>query len=328
MRFIHTADWQIGTSDKALNEIRIASLRNIPTEQIDFIVVAGDAFEHPDVPSNDLEAVASVMRSFPCPVYLIPGNHDPGNPGGIWDKTLWSTVPNLQVLREPKPLAIPGATLLPCPLLSRFRSDDPTAWMEGAPGEGLRIGIAHGNLSGIPGIGKSEPISEDIVEKARLDYLALGHWHGPKAKSNIAYSGTHETSSFGEKNSGHVLIVEPGHKPVPFRTGRLKWLTIERTIDNWKSLERELQMIATPADTNLRLILDGAVPIEDQAAIEAYKQAHPFWRLRIESDWLVPDLPFPPGLIDRVASRLQASTDPLSQRALLQLRLLAREAGL
>ncbi len=328
MRFIHTADWQIGTPDKALNEIRIAALRNIPTDDIDFILIAGDTFEDPEVPHADLEAVAAVIRSFPCPVYLIPGNHDPGNPGGIWDKAIWATVANLHVLREPKPLAIPGATLLPCPLLSRFRSDDPTAWMADSPGDGIRIGIAHGNLQGIPGIGKSEPIFESIVDKARLDYLALGHWHGPKAKANIAYCGTHETSSFGEKNSGNVLVVELGQKPIAVRTGRLNWLTIERTINNWQSLERELQALPTPAYTNLRLILDGTVSTEDQAAIEAYKSTHPFWGLRIDSDWLVPDLPFPPGLIQRVAGRLQQSTDPMSQRALLQLRLLGREAGL
>ena len=328
MRFIHTADWQIGTPDKALNEIRIASLGNIPTDDIDFILIAGDTFEHPEVPHADLEAVANVIRSFPCPVYLIPGNHDPGNPGGIWDKAIWTTLSNLQVLREPKPVAIPGATLLPCPLLSRFRSDDPTAWMADAPGDGIRIGIAHGNLQGVPGVGKSEPIFESIVDAARLDYLALGHWHGLKGTSKVAYCGTHETSSFGEKNSGHVLIVTPGQKPLPFKTSLLEWKTIARTIDNWQSLERELQAIPTPASTNLRLILDGAVSTEDQAAIEAYKSTHPFWRLRIESDWLVPDIAFPPGLIERVAGRLQQATDPMSQRALLQLRLLAREAGL
>ena len=328
MRFIHTADWQIGCADKDLNQVRIASLRNIPTAGIDFILVAGDTFEHPDVPHADLEATASVLRSIPCPVYLIPGNHDPGNPGGIWDKPIWSSIPNLHVLREPKPFAIPGATLLPCPLLSRFRSDDPTAWLADAPSQGLRIGIAHGNLQGIPGLGKSEPIATDIDQSAHLDYLALGHWHGLKGNSRVAYSGTHETSSFGEKNSGNVLIVEPGQKPQPFHTGRLKWLTIDKTIESWQTLEQELLAIPSPEHTNLRLILDGAISTEDRTSIERYKEAHPFWRLRVESDWLVPDVPFPPGLIERVGERLKQSNDPMSKRALLQLRLLAREVGL
>src|SRR5277367_6293525 len=89
MRFVHTADWQLGMTRhflageaqprySAARRDAVADLRSLVADVgAEFVVVAGDVFEHnqlsPQVVSQSLEA----MRAIGIPVYLLPGNHDP-----------------------------------------------------------------------------------------------------------------------------------------------------------------------------------------------------------------------------------------------------------
>src|SRR5271163_4196391 len=83
MRFVHTADWQLGMTRHFLaGEAQpqySAARRGALAAQVgaEFVVVAGDVFEDnqlaPKIISQSLEA----MRAIGIPVYLLPGNHDP-----------------------------------------------------------------------------------------------------------------------------------------------------------------------------------------------------------------------------------------------------------
>ena len=128
------------------------------------------------------------------------------------------------------------------------------------------MGIAHGTVEGIPQEEADYPIPEDAATKRGLDYLALGHWHSTTVYNDaegvprMAYSGTHETTKFGERDSGNVLLVEimeRGAPPVvtPIHTSDLYWRTVEYEIKE-KGYLRELRGRIEDFDYSERILLN------------------------------------------------------------------------
>ena len=103
MRFVHTADWQLGMTRYFLNgeaqprysaarRDAVAGLGPLAAEAgAEFVVVAGDVFEHnqlaPRVVGQSLEA----MRAIGVPVYLLPGNHDPLDASSVYTSALFTS---------------------------------------------------------------------------------------------------------------------------------------------------------------------------------------------------------------------------------------------
>ncbi len=184
------------------------------------VLIAGDVFDDQSVAKSVAERAFTLFegRSMPCPVYIIPGNHDPLTPGGVWDRDPWQrTQPakHTHLLREPKPIRVADlpVTLFPCPLRNRNSTDDPTAWIAQHPrlpgDDSVRIGLAHGSLNFLPNLPLDDHlIRHDAARHYGLDYLALGHWHKPLRRScpdgvdRTAYSGTHEPMRFPKKGAG------------------------------------------------------------------------------------------------------------------------------
>lgn len=226
IRFLHVADLHLGLritrfEESACNRIgearfqAIEQLRAKAAEhQVHFIVVAGDVFDDHTVAKLIAERAFTLFegKAMPCPVYIIPGNHDPLVPGGVWDRDPWTRAQptkHTYLLREPAPVLVPDVpvTIFPCPLRNRNSIDDPTAWIAAHPRNNdertMRIGLAHGSLNLFPNLPLDDHlIRRDAAEHYGLDYLALGHWHKPlrhcsadKAE-RTAYSGTHEPMRF------------------------------------------------------------------------------------------------------------------------------------
>ena len=178
--------------------------------------------------------IANLLSTAPCPVYIIPGNHDPAGNGSVWEDECWGRFAHVRVLLAAEPVDAPGATLYPCPALNRTSATDPTEWIARQTADGIRIGIAHGSVIGHPEMGDGYPIPSDAAGQLGLDYLALGHYHstafypGADGAVRMTYSGTHETTSFQERDSGNVLVVEiacQGDPPLiqKLRTRLLDW---------------------------------------------------------------------------------------------------------
>src|SRR4030065_2411840 len=96
MRFLHTADWQIGMKAAALGdagarvrEERLAAGRRVveaaKSHHVDFVLVAGGLFEDNAVHRVLGQKVVDILSSFGGPVFVITGNHDPVVPGSVWD---------------------------------------------------------------------------------------------------------------------------------------------------------------------------------------------------------------------------------------------------
>jgi len=283
MRFVHTADWQIGMkavhAGGAAEKVRRMRLESAwraveaaGAYGAEFILLAGDTFEDNGVDRVLVQRVADILARAAVPVYVIPGNHDPLVPGSVWDHPVWGEHANIGVLREPEPVEVPGGMLYPCPVLEKHSRKDPTAWIPNHPDEGIRIGLAHGTVEGMPQMDPDHPVPRDACRRAGLDYLALGHWHStaiyPDPRDGAprtAYAGTHETTRFGERDSGNVLHVEiqaPGTPPraTPVRTGFLEWLLLEEKVTREGDLARvraQIEKLDAPDRTLVEVRLTG-----------------------------------------------------------------------
>jgi DNA repair exonuclease SbcCD nuclease subunit len=283
VKILHTADWQIGmraahvgAGGARVRAQRIASAKALAivarAHQVDAVFVAGDVFEDNAVDRVDVQSVVDACAGFGVPTYVLPGNHDPLTTGSVWEYGAWSGATNVHVLRTSEPLTMaPGITLYPCPALTKMSSADPTAWIANASAEGTRIGIAHGTVMNAMVAEDCFPIRPDAASALGLDYLALGHWHsfapyeGDITAARMAYSGTHETTKFGERDSGNVLIVEVsgrGEMPRLTRvpTGALHWQQLIREIGGAVDVEhviREIDALPDPAQSLLEVRLTG-----------------------------------------------------------------------
>lgn len=247
---LHTADWQIGRvfsqfepdDAAALFEARFKAvelLAGIAAERkVDAVLVAGDVFDLQTVSDKTIRRMFNAMQGFAGPWLLIPGNHDSALSESVWSRAqrLGAIAPNVVCCLEPKPRTVAGKfTLLPAPLTQRHTYGDLTEWFATAePDEedGLpRIGLAHGSVQGIlsEDIDSTNPIAAGRAMQARLDYLALGDWHGTRQiDERTWYAGTPETDRFRANDSGQALLVGiagVGAVPVvePIRTGQFDW---------------------------------------------------------------------------------------------------------
>jgi DNA repair exonuclease SbcCD nuclease subunit len=251
VRLLHTSDWQIGKlfgqfdaddasilADARFQVVeRLADAAN--THRVDMVLVAGDVFDAQTVTDRTLHRLFNAMGAYRGPWVLIPGNHDAALSESVWTRAarLNAIPPHVHVCLTPRPLILrdQGVAILPAPLTQRNTYADLTEWFaneDTAPGL-VRIGMGHGSVQGIlaEDIDSPNPIGADRARQARLDYLALGDWHGArKIDDRTWYSGTPETDRFRGNTSGQALLVEldgPGAVPVvtSMATGFYRWRT-------------------------------------------------------------------------------------------------------
>jgi len=344
VRFIQTADWQLGMKAARvggvaprLREERLAAARRVIAVARDqaagFILVAGDTFEDNGVERTLIQKAADILGGSPVPVYVIPGNHDPLTPGSVWEHPAWKTMQHVHVLREEQPVEVPGGILYPCPVKDRQSRRDPTSWIAAGDAGAIRIGLAHGTVEGVPQLEPDHPIARDAAARSGLDYLGLGHWHStatyaaPDGAVRMAYSGTHETTSFGERDSGNVLAVDiagPGSPPrvTPLRTGGLTWRVVEKDIREPGDLRRvraDIEAEGNPGSTLVELRLKGLLAVDERDEMARMEEilASRFLFHQIDISGLRPSpgdaswlAGLPPGMLQTVAARLQELSDP------------------
>ncbi|WP_137735278.1 metallophosphoesterase family protein [Pseudaquabacterium pictum] len=254
-RFMHTADLQVGrvyrqfdsVDAPAIAEERIhvvARMAALASErQVDAVLVAGDVFDLQTVPDRVIRQLFGAMAGYVGTWVLIPGNHDAALAESVWTRAqrLNAIPPNVRVMLEPGVVGLPACqtAVLAAPLTQRHTYNDTTEFFDGVetPPGWLRIGLAHGSVEGIlaEDIDSANPISSSRCETARLDYLALGDWHGHKRVNHrCSYSGTPEQDRFRGNQPGYCLIVDlqPGVIPTveAVRVGRYRWHEIEHAV--------------------------------------------------------------------------------------------------
>jgi DNA repair exonuclease SbcCD nuclease subunit len=309
MRFVHSADWQLGMTRhflagdaqprySAARRDAVAGLGSVAAETgAEFVVVAGDVFEHnqlaPQVVSQSLEA----MRAIKIPVYLLPGNHDPLDASSVYTSALFkSECPtNVAVLDQPGIYEVrPGLQIVAAPWRSKAPTTDLVAdvlsSLEGLPVDGVtRVLVAHGGVDLLdPDPTKPALIRlaglEDALGCGAVHYVALGDKHSVTDVGNtgrVWYSGSPEVTNYDdvEPQPGHVLVVDIDEtdplRPVTVdapKVGRWQFSTLSRQVDNNRDvadLDLNLDLMPDKERTVLRLALIGSLTVTDRASLDA-----------------------------------------------------------
>lgn len=269
VRFLHTADWQIGRMPSqfdpddasALFEARFATVERLAAlardARVDAVLVAGDVFDSQTVSAKTIRRLFNAMAGFDGPWLLLPGNHDAALGESVWTRAArdGAVPPNVTLCLRPEPVEVAGCmVVLPAPLTQRHSFGDLTEWFAGAAtAPGLpRIGLAHGAVQGIlaEDIDSANPIAQDRAAGAGLDYLALGDWHGTKRiDERTWYAGTPESDRFKDNGSGNALVVAidaPGAVPrvEPHRIGAFVWRSLAPTLSVASDVDAVLAALA------------------------------------------------------------------------------------
>ena len=233
VRFIHTADLQLGMTRRFLDEdaqarfaqARIDAITEIgrlaATEGAEFVVVAGDVFETNRVRPRTVGRALEAMASVAVPVFLLPGNHDPLDAATVYRSLTFRRLapPNVQVLQDSNPVTVrDGVQIVGAP----WTTKRPLLDLVESACEGLaadvgqtRILVGHGAVdyrgeSHDPATIRLAP-AETAIADGKVHYIALGDRHSTTEVGDtgrVWYSGAPEPTAHDETDAGNVLLVE------------------------------------------------------------------------------------------------------------------------
>lgn len=301
MRFIATADWQLGMTARFLDgqarprflQARLDAVRRIGELAGDrgaqFVVVCGDVFESNQLDRAIISRAFEVLRGFPVPVHLLPGNHDPLDAASLYDSATFAarTPEAVRVLREPGVREVaPGVQLVAAPWFSKRPDQDlvarACAGLEPTPAGTIRIVAGHGAVSSLDPDAADPAAIDDAALRGLLDagiahVAVLGDRHSTtQVDPRIWYPGTPEVTDRAETDPGNVLVidVDPATGDVtvePVRVGRWAFTVVEQTLnaaEDVAALERRLAAIGAKERTAVWLRLSGTLTMADNARLE------------------------------------------------------------
>ena len=252
-RFIHSSDLHLGKRfgnfsgdlPSRLREARHGVLGRLAAHAVangaSTIMLAGDTFDT-ETPAADVRRQAMTeMAQHPSIRWIIlPGNHDSLQAADLWAHMADEAPANVILATEAKPIDLGNNVIvLPSPCTTRRAGRDLTDWMDAAatPEGAIRIGLAHGAIQNFTEDASTEDvIAPDRARRSKLDYLALGDWHGMIAiDARSYYSGTPEPDRFKHNRPGVALLVSidsAGAVPqvTELETGTFQWRTLELEI--------------------------------------------------------------------------------------------------
>lgn len=305
MRFLHTADWQLGMTRHFLSgeaQPRYSAARRGAVTALgplaaetgaEFVVVAGDVFEHNQLAPREVSQSLEAMRGIGVPVYLLPGNHDPLDAASVYTSALFTAErpDNVIVLDRPGFHQIrPGLELVAAPWSSKFPTTDLVAQvLDGLPADGVtRIVVGHGAVDIlVPDKDRASLIGLAALEAAlgrgAVHYVALGDKHSVfevGSSGRVWYSGAPEVTNFDdvEPDPGNVLVVDidesDTRRPVrvdPRRVGTWRFLSMRHSVDTSRDvadLDINLDLMPDKERTVIRLGLTGSLTVTDKAALD------------------------------------------------------------
>lgn len=301
-RFIHSSDLHLGRRfaniveppdgnlrgrlmEARFDKIRV--LAQIARDQgANNVLLAGDTFDSATPSRQVLRQALAAMRDAPdVQWWLLPGNHDNlRNAEPVWDEIGRDGPANVYALRDMAAIEMaPRVVLLPCPVPVRATGRDLTeGLLQMATAEGtLRIGLAHGGVVDFTESGEQIPPDRD--QSARLDYLALGDWHGRlRVSARTHYSGSPEQDRFKHGIKGQCLAVTlEGQGAMPevqdIETGSFLWSEIALTLHEGEDTSSMLEARLPAADrrnTLMRIKAGGWTSLAGHAALHAAADQH------------------------------------------------------
>src|SRR3970282_2143551 len=111
LRLVHTSDVHFGaysgvdgtcSERRGLIEGAFARVIDLAVDSnADALLIAGDFFDNGRVGEETVVYAAEQIRRFDRPTFLLPGNHDPMDPGSLyWRYDLEAIAPRLRIVRQ------------------------------------------------------------------------------------------------------------------------------------------------------------------------------------------------------------------------------------
>jgi exonuclease SbcD len=262
MRFLHTADWHLGRPfhGESLLDAQAGAIEHVAevarSYAVDAILVSGDLYDRalPPVEAVRLADDALGRLSELCPVVVISGNHDSATRLGFGSGLLARA--GVHVRTDPtaigRPVLLGGACVYAVPYLEpdvtraalgcEERGHGPVlgaamaavrADLATRPAGTRSIVMAHAFVTGAVGCASERDLAVGGAASvaastfAGVDYVALGHLHGPQRMGERArYAGSTVPFSFSEaRHRKSVAVVDlagpaPQVELVPFPVAR------------------------------------------------------------------------------------------------------------
>lgn len=233
VRFIHTSDVHLDTSfSSSCFPVRLGNrkreavrgtFRRIVDEalatQCDFLLIAGDLFEHERVTRDTFEFLKQQLaRLSPARVFIAPGNHDPYVQGSLYREESWPQNVHIFDAEEFRPIELPelGVRITGFGFCHPYLEQYHFQRLAPLPGDLFNIVVAHGSdLSRVPaGKSKHGPFTIGDIAGKNVGYCALGHYHqqhqidNPIDGTQVWYSGIPEGRGWDEEGPCGYLFGE------------------------------------------------------------------------------------------------------------------------
>ncbi|MBS1149798.1 MAG: double-strand break repair protein Mre11, partial [Myxococcaceae bacterium] len=250
-------------------------------QQVDGVLLAGDLYDQKDRSLRarlHLKQQLQRLDAASIPSFLVHGNHDPldGDPGGL------ALPPSVKVFGAGwEEVELPGYCVqgisFPTPEVKQNLS---AAF--GRRGPKPTIGLLHCNVGGQAGHSDYAPCTLQDLERAGLDYWALGHVHTraqyPLAGNALAaYPGNLQGRHVNEPGERGALLVtlDPARELAPTTRfvclDTVRWHRLELAIDEVDSIDALIELgltaiarAAGAVPSVVRLQLTGRGPLHPQ----------------------------------------------------------------
>lgn len=280
---LHTADWHLGKTFHAyadsldvqarLREERLRAIDRlgdaVRATKASGVLVAGDVFHSHEVADTVVVDALARIGGLSVPVVAIPGNHDHGGAGSVWERRAFAQnakqlAPNLVLVRDAAAVVdVAGVSVLAMPVRQRFDQIALADLGDLATPEGhARIGLVHAAALTFAEDGSGRALATANAERARLDYLALGDFHRQQRVDGLGceawYAGTFEPDGFpshgqeGERVGALLRLDVDGAGPVRVSTlwleGGLRWTRQRSEVRGGEALDALLASLRAQAE--------------------------------------------------------------------------------
>lgn len=296
-RLLHTGDLHLADGKPERWRALDALLEAARDREADVLLVAGDLLDRGEDHRALRARIRERLEEAPCPVLLLPGNHDleayaAGQDWGGPVRLLLSTpvheleVAGLRVLGVPFPRERSSFARVRRHVEERL---DAIA--------GSAVLALHGTLvdAAAPRIQTESqadepddpyfPVRTGEIAGLEVDYVALGHYHRSEVREaggvTVAYAGAPAPVGAHALGPRTALLVEVEdgtarteavRLPVPWKDEVHRWLTPFEEAEELDALERELRERADP-DCTLTVELDGVLAGLDEEELRRRTEA-------------------------------------------------------
>ncbi|CAA9348174.1 MAG: DNA double-strand break repair protein Mre11 [uncultured Nocardioidaceae bacterium] len=300
MRFVATADWQLGMTAHFLppdararfHQARFDAIRaigRVASERgASFVLVCGDVFESNHLDRAVLSRAFEALRDVSVPVWLLPGNHDPLDAASIFDSDQFRDMcpEHVHVLRTPGThQVLPGVEVVAAPWSSKRPVTDLVADACGSLrrcDDVLRVVAGHGATDAF-GFDSDNPATirlaalRKAIDDGCVQVAILGDRHSTtRLARDVWYPGAPEVTDRRETDPGNVLVVDVEQSGVvhveTVHTGQWRFLRTHRHLGSGADVDLLREWLAAqPAKerTAVWLSLEGTLSLTESAALDA-----------------------------------------------------------